>query len=109
VIREAFVASSTDEAVDTARDYLWEKYQAYIDWGQDEAMEDDEDLHRPFNELAKDRFILGTPSEVCVEIERYERELNADRIIFRRHWPGLEYDRVRTCIELIGDEVIPNI
>lgn len=109
VLREAFVAPTREEAVEVARDHLWEKYQTYIDWGQDEAMEDEDDLHRPFDALAEDRFVLGTPAEVCEEIERYERELNASHVVFRCHWPGLSTDRVRECLELIGDEVIPNV
>lgn len=109
VMREAFVAPTREEAVDVAGDFLWEKYQTYIDWGQNEAMENNRDLHRPFDELAEDRFLLGTPEDVCAEIERYEQKLDADRIIFRCHWPGLPYERTRRSIELIGDEVIPNV
>lgn len=109
ILRETFVAPTRDEAVETAREYLWEKYQKYISWGQDEAMEDTKDLHRPFDELAEDRFLLGTPAEICAEIERYERELDAEYIIVRSHWPGLPYERTCDSIELIGDEVIPNV
>jgi len=109
VIREAFVAPTSEEAVEVAEPYLWEKYQTYLDWGQDEAMEDERDLHRPFDALARDRFVLGTPAEVCAEIERYERELDASHVIFRCHWPGIPYERVRRTVELIGDEVVPNV
>lgn len=109
VMREAFVAETHEEAIETARDHLWEKYQTYLDWGQDEAMEDERDLHQPFEALAEDRFLLGTPAEVCAELERYEHELDASRVILRSHWPGLSYDRVRESLELIGDEVIPNV
>lgn len=109
IMREAFVAETREEALGTARPYLREKYQRYLEWGQDEAMEDDRDLHRPFEALAEDRFLLGTPSEICAEIERYGRELDASRVILRSHWPGLSYDRVRESLELIGDEVIPNL
>lgn len=109
VLREVFVAPTREEAVNVAEDYLWDKYQTYIDWGQDEAMENERDLHRPFDELAEDRFLLGTPEEVCREIKRYERDLDADRIIFRCHWPGLPYEQARRSIERIGDEVIPNV
>lgn len=109
VIREAFVAPTREEAVDVAERHLWEKYQRYIDWGQDEAMEDRQDLHRPFEELAEDRFLLGTPESVCAELERYERDLDADLVLFRCHWPGLPYEQARETIELIGDEVVPNV
>jgi len=109
LIREAFVAPTSAEATDAAREHLWGKYQSYIDWGQDEAMEDAGDLHRPFEELAEDRFLLGTPAEICAEIERYERELDASHVILRCHWPGLDYSRTRRCLELLGDEVVPNV
>lgn len=109
VFREAFVADTHDAAVETARDYLWEKYQRYIEWGQDEAMEDARDLHRPFDELAEDRFLLGTPEEVCAEIERYEAELDAQMVVLRVAWPGLPIEDAVKCVQLIGDEVVPNV
>ena len=109
VFREAFVAETHEEAVETARDYLWDKYQRYIEWGQDEAMEDEDDLHKPFDELAEDRFVLGTPAEVCEQIERYEEELNADSVVLRMSWPSMPNEKTLECIELMGDEVVPNV
>ena len=109
IIRETFVAETREEAVETAQDYLFSKYQKYIEWGQDEAMEDEKDLHKPFEELAEDRFLLGTPEEVCAAVERYEEELNAEYMVPRLHWPGMDYDLAVECLELIGDEVILNV
>ena len=109
VFREAFVAETHEAAVETARDYLWEKYQRYIEWGQDEAMEDAADLHKPFDELAEDRFVLGTPEEVCAELERYEEELDAEMAVLRVAWPGLPVEDAVECVERIGDEVVPNV
>lgn len=109
IIRETFVAETHEEAVETAREYLFSKYQQYIEWGQDEAMEDERDLHRPFEQLAEDRFLLGTPAEVCGEIERYEADLDVNYMLPRLHWPGMDHDVALECIELIGDEVVPNV
>ncbi|MFC6988293.1 LLM class flavin-dependent oxidoreductase [Haloplanus sp. GCM10025708] len=109
VFREAFVAPTRDEAVSAAREHLEAKYQRYIEWGQDEAMEDQEDLHRSFEELAEDRFVLGTPEEACAEIERYEEELNASDVVLRVCWPGMDNERAVECIERIGDDVIPHV
>lgn len=109
VMREAFVAPTYEEAVETARDHLWEKYQRYVDWGQDEAMEQDSTIDLPFDALAEDRFLLGSPAEVCEAAARYNRELNASHLILRCHWPGLPTEAAKTCIKRIGDEVIPNI
>jgi alkanesulfonate monooxygenase SsuD/methylene tetrahydromethanopterin reductase-like flavin-dependent oxidoreductase (luciferase family) len=109
VFREAFVADTHEEAVETARDHLWEKYQRYISWGQDEAMEDEDDLHRPFEELAEDRFVLGTPEEVCEQIERYEEELNANAVVLRMSWPSMDNADAVECIRRMGDDVIPYV
>lgn len=108
LIREAFVAETTEKARRIGRDYLAEKYERYVNWGQDEAMEGSDALDHPFDDLAEDRFILGTPAEVCAEIERYDSALNLDAIAFRSHWPGMDYSEVARSFELIGDEVIPN-
>lgn len=109
IIREAFVAPTHEEAVQAARETLWEKYQRYVSWGQDEAMENPDDLRQPFDELAEDRFVLGTPAEVADEIMRYEEELDANYIIVRSHWPGMDYETSRRSLELLGDEVIPYV
>jgi alkanesulfonate monooxygenase SsuD/methylene tetrahydromethanopterin reductase-like flavin-dependent oxidoreductase (luciferase family) len=109
VFREVFVAETTEEAREIARPYLEPKYERYVEWGQDEAMEDAEDLHRPFDDLAEDRFLLGTPEEVCEEIETYQETLDPSHMVCRVQWPGLSYERARECIELIGDEVVPQV
>lgn len=109
VFREAFVAPTTEEAYEAARPYLEPKYRRYIDWGQDEAMEDADDLHRGFDDLAEDRFVIGTPEEAAAQIERYEEELDADSVVLRVSWPGMPAERTRECIELIGDEVVPHV
>ncbi|MFB6080801.1 MAG: LLM class flavin-dependent oxidoreductase [Haloferacaceae archaeon] len=109
VLREAFVAPTREAAVETAREHLAEKYRAYVDWGQDEAMEAEGDLRRPFDALAEDRFVLGTPADAREAIERYERDLDASHVVLRCHWPGLPYERTRECLELIGDEVLPYV
>jgi len=109
VIREAVVAPTTDEALTTAREYLAPRYEQYVDWGQNEAMEDESELGQAFNDLAEDRFVIGTPAEVCAEIERYEEELDASEVIIRLQWPGRSSEQTLESIELVGDEVIPNV
>lgn len=109
LFREAFVAQTTEQAVETARDYLTAKYRRYVEWGQNEAMADSTDLQRPFERLAEDRFLLGTPAEVSAEIERYDEQIGVSHVIVRVQWPGLPHERACECIELMGDEIIPNV
>ena len=109
VFREAFVAPTTGEAYEIARPHLESKYRRYVDWGQDEAMEESGDLSREFDDLAEDRFVIGTPAEAAAEIERYEEQLDAERVVLRVSWPGMADERAHECIELIGDEVVPHV
>src|SRR5579862_8170179 len=58
---ELHVAPSHEEAVATARPFLEAKYAAYAEWGQDKALPGNESFRVGFEDLARDRFILGTP------------------------------------------------
>lgn len=109
ILRECFVAPTHEEAVEIGETYLAEKYDQYIKWGQDEAMEDSNDLHRSFDALREDRFLLGTPAEVCEQLERMDERINVSHALLRVQWPGLPQERAIECIELLGDDVIPNL
>jgi len=107
LFREAFVAETTEEAVSTAREYLAPKYERYLDWGQDEAMEDETDLHKPFDRLREDRFLIGTPAEVAADLEQYEEAVDVSHVVLRMHWPGMPAADTCEAIELLGNEVVP--
>lgn len=107
--RELFVAPTTERAVETSRAYLEAKYARYVSWGQHDEMEDPDELTQSFDDLRRDRFVLGTPAEVCAELERYEEELDVSHVIARVHWPGMPYELAHECLDLLGDEVIPNL
>ena len=72
---ELHVAPTREEAVATARPFLEAKYAAYAEWGQDKALPGQESFRVPFDDLARDRFILGTPDEVIEQIEERVRRL----------------------------------
>ncbi len=72
---ELHVAPTHEEAVATARPFLEAKYAAYAEWGQDKALPGQESFRVPFDDLARDRFVLGTPDEVIEQIEERVRRL----------------------------------
>lgn len=106
--RELFVTRD-QETLSTVRRCLAEKYRKYLQWGQHEAMEDETELKQEFDDLAEDRFVLGTPEEVCEELERYESDLDVSEVIVRVHFPGMEYQPAYDSIAMMGDEVIPYV
>ena len=105
---ELHVAPTHEEAVATARPYLEAKYAAYAEWGQDKVLPGEESFRVAFDDLARDRFILGTPDEVIEEIEERVRRLDSNYLIFRMGWPGMEAAKILRVIEMMGSRVLPH-
>ncbi len=70
-------------------------------------MPGEESFRVGFDELARDRFILGTPDEAIEQIEERIRRLESNYFIFRLGWPGMEAAKVMRVIELMGERVLP--
>ena len=109
MMRELYVAEDRETAFLESEPYLAPKYEAYAAWGQDKALPGEESFSIPYQDLARDRFLLGSPDEVVAEIKRYESELDANYLIFRMQWPGMDQDQVLRQIELMKNEVIPRV
>lgn len=107
IFKECSIATTREAALSEARPYLERKYRAYADWGLDKPMPEEERLGVPYEELVRDRFIIGTPEECRTEIERYHRELGFDYFLLRLQWPGMPHRRVLTQIDLLGQDVLP--
>ena len=101
------LGGSVEEAVATARPFLEAKYAAYAEWGQDKALPGQESFRVPFEDLARDRFVLGTPDEVIEQIEERVRRLDSNYLIFRMGWPGMESAKILRVIEMMGRDVLP--
>ena len=105
---ELYVAQTHEAAIDTARPFLTEKYNAYAEWGQDKALPGEENFRVSFDELSRDRFILGTPDEAIEQIEERIRRLESNYFIFRLGWPGMEAAKVMRVVEMMGERVLPH-
>jgi alkanesulfonate monooxygenase SsuD/methylene tetrahydromethanopterin reductase-like flavin-dependent oxidoreductase (luciferase family) len=108
LIRECYVTESRAAAFAEARPILEPKYQAYQRWEQDKALPEGERWSPAFEELARDRFILGDPARVREEIARYRERLGVTSMMFRLQWPGMDQSRVLRSIRLLGEEVLPH-
>jgi alkanesulfonate monooxygenase SsuD/methylene tetrahydromethanopterin reductase-like flavin-dependent oxidoreductase (luciferase family) len=106
--REVFVAETTEAAEAAVREPLMEKYGSYSDWGQDDAIEDD-DFDSPWEKLRHERFLVGTPEEVVGEIERYRDALDLDELKVRMQFPTIALEDTHRSLELFVDEVLPEI
>jgi alkanesulfonate monooxygenase SsuD/methylene tetrahydromethanopterin reductase-like flavin-dependent oxidoreductase (luciferase family) len=106
--REVFVGRTHEEAYASAAPYLGGKYEAYAQWGQDKALPGNENFREPFEDLARDRFVIGSADEVVEELSRY-RELGMSHGCFRMMWPGMPLDDGIANLELFADRVAPHL
>jgi alkanesulfonate monooxygenase SsuD/methylene tetrahydromethanopterin reductase-like flavin-dependent oxidoreductase (luciferase family) len=104
---ELSVAATREDAIETAKPYLEGKYAAYAAWGQDKVLPGQESFRVSFDELARDRFVLGTPDEVIEQLEARVRRLEINYFIFRAGWPGIESWKVLRVVEMMGQHVLP--
>jgi len=109
MMREMYVAQDRETAFIESQPFLEGKYKAYADWGQDKALPGEESFSVPYQDLAKDRFLLGSPDDIVSEFRRYGEELGVNHMICRMQWPGMPQEQVLKQIELLGREVIPRI
>lgn len=107
LIREVFCAATRAEAARRARPYLARKYEVYADWGQDKVMPDKESFRIPYEDLARSRFVVGSPEDCVEQLLPWRRDLGVDHFVFRTHWPGMPLDSALSSIELLAREVVP--
>ncbi|WP_436348539.1 LLM class flavin-dependent oxidoreductase [Natronorubrum sp. FCH18a] len=107
LIRETFVAETTEQAERTVRDPLMGKYESYSSWGQDDVIADD-DFDSPWDKLSQERFLVGSPDDVIEDLQRYQDTMDLDRLVIRTQFPGSDFDDVHDSIRRFGEEVIPS-
>jgi alkanesulfonate monooxygenase SsuD/methylene tetrahydromethanopterin reductase-like flavin-dependent oxidoreductase (luciferase family) len=109
LMREMVVAGSRAAAIAIARPYLERKYRTYVRWGQHKVLPRDDDLTVGFDELVRDRFILGDPDECAAELRRAAALTGATMIVLRLHWAGMPHEVAMRSLELIGERVKPKL
>ena len=107
IIREIFCARDRQTALEIAGPHLASKYGAYARWGQDDALPAEDTFRRSFEELLKDRFVLGSPEECYVQLRPCWETLGVNYLILRTHWSGLPVSAALQSMRLISDELLP--
>src|SRR5215468_11780857 len=108
--REVFVARSREEAIRLCAPSLGAKYRAYQQWGQNEVMpEGDNDLGVGFDELVRDRFLLGSPDEVAGQILDLHRQTGINHLIMSVQWPGMAHSLALDELHMLAEEVFPRV
>jgi alkanesulfonate monooxygenase SsuD/methylene tetrahydromethanopterin reductase-like flavin-dependent oxidoreductase (luciferase family) len=98
IARECYVGASNATAMDECRAALEYKYNSYAAWGMESPT-----ASMTFEEMARDRFIIGDKVSVKEEIARWQERLGVNHFIMRVQWPGLEQDKVLASIRRLGE------
>jgi alkanesulfonate monooxygenase SsuD/methylene tetrahydromethanopterin reductase-like flavin-dependent oxidoreductase (luciferase family) len=98
IARECYVGASHRTAMDECRAALEYKYNSYAAWGMESPT-----ASMSFEEMARDRFIIGDKVSVKEEIARWQERLGVNHFIMRVQWPGLEQDKVLGSIRRLGE------
>ena len=107
IIKEIYVAESREQALREAGPYIAAKYRSFHDWGQDRVIPESAGFALPFEELERDRFIIGDPEHCAAELARHVEALGVNHFIFRVQWPGMPADLAARSLELLAGRVIP--
>ena len=109
VIKEIYCAKDRAAATELAGPYLLGKYRDYAKWGQDDAMPEDESFDKDFDDLTKDRFVLGSPEECYEQLRPYWQEVGVNHLIFRTHWAGMPTETALDSMRMISQELLPEL
>ena len=104
IFRDLCIADSTREAEDRIREGYERRYLRYQQWGQP-----GEKYDLAFDELKRDRLILGSPSEVVEQVMGYHEEFKTEVMWFMVDFPGMDPKFILETIQRFGSEVIPQI
>ena len=98
IARECYVGANHKTAMDECRAALEYKYNSYAAWGMESPT-----AHMSFEEVARDRFIIGDRVFVKEEIARWGEKLGVNHMIMRVQWPGLPQEQVLGSIRRLGE------
>ena len=98
IARECYVGANNRTAMEECRAALEYKYNSYAAWGMESPT-----AGMTFEEMAKDRFIIGDKVAVKEEIARWQERLGCNHFVMRVQWPGLEQEKVLASIRRLGE------
>jgi alkanesulfonate monooxygenase SsuD/methylene tetrahydromethanopterin reductase-like flavin-dependent oxidoreductase (luciferase family) len=105
------VGCAPDDATAARRvaPFLMEKYKAYFSWGLEGLTIDPKaPPEQQFGSLAVGRFAVGSPQSVA-DMLVAQHQAGITHLSMRVSWPGMGQDDILAGIELLGNEVLPEV
>ena len=68
----------------------------------------DDDLGQQFDDLLKDRFLLGSPDEVAEGVLGLAA-LGVNHLVMSVQWPGMPQSLVLETMQMMAEEMFPKV
>jgi alkanesulfonate monooxygenase SsuD/methylene tetrahydromethanopterin reductase-like flavin-dependent oxidoreductase (luciferase family) len=104
---EIYCAKNRAAAMELGAPYISEKYAAYAQWERDRGIPDHLRVNKSFDELLKDRFVIGSPEDCWSQLKPYIEELGITHFVFRTHFLGMPLSNALASMRLISEELLP--
>ena len=71
--------------------------------------EGDDDLSMVFDELAGNRFIIGSPDDVTEQIAALNRTLGVNHLVMSVQWSDMPQSLVTDTMHILAERVFPQV
>ena len=107
--KEVFIAPDMDTALREGKPFVEGKLRMYARWGQARELPATSAgfADEGFDDLRRDRVIVGDPEHCIAEFRRYHDEVGITHFSCVLNWPGIQNWQVIRSIQLLGERVLP--
>lgn len=105
--RFLFVADTEEAAIEHGGKWFLNFFRdTYLRWPHP-VVGETLSMSSTYEEVAADRFLVGTPDQVATQIARWDEEVGLDALIAYMHQLGSDLPHVERSLELFATEVAP--
>ena len=108
--REVVIAPTDEQAREKAENHLLINYRDEYGggkWKHPFIGSEDAAAVDQFEEISRERFLVGSPETVIAGLKRFEEAFGVDHLICRLYFPGMPHDFIMEELRLIAAEVMP--
>ena len=89
--------------------YITAKYKTYAQWYKAGKKNVVNEYDQAFEDLLKDRFILGSPEECYEQLRPYWEDIGVTHFVFRTQFVGMPLSMALHSLRLMSDELVPEL
>jgi alkanesulfonate monooxygenase SsuD/methylene tetrahydromethanopterin reductase-like flavin-dependent oxidoreductase (luciferase family) len=108
--REVVIAGTDEEAWEIAERHLLINYRDEYgsrEWDHPIIGREDPTPVEQLYELSRDRFLIGGPERIVLQLQKLKEAFGVDHLICRLYFPGMSHAFIISELKLLASEVLP--